>query len=1578
MKPWLPEEAASQGKSTTETDRVLPDDSATVVTGEHANGRAGSPPIAPTQSDGHSPDGASASLPVRRPSYGNDEPPLLAPAPLERAAAPKRQSKLHALATGALWLLGTKGLWLGALGVAVAMYAQKALIVDKELVASIRWYVLAIFLVLVGWHTTYRNKSVLVEVVPEESGERKEPEPTVVAAAEHPAQAPAASTLPVRVKSRVEGTVAAYSGPTTPATTTLPVRSRTRLEVAPATATAPQAKAASKTAGALGMLRSRFHGLVQDWPRYLVISVALLLNLYSANVLRGNYYSAVGGVGWLMSLGLLMTAFIGERRPKLRDPNAAAIDNEDRDRVRMVFLVELAFVLAIVALAFFLRVYRLDDLTGGMHGDEGETGMDAINIMEGGTVSPFMTGWFAHPNFSFFAAAGSMAIFGKDLFGLRILSTILSVLMLVPFYLLVRMWFGVRTALIAGILLAIMDVSIYFGKLGLNNIMTPFFLVGGIFFLARGLRSMRSLDFVLAGYSAMLTLYFYFAGRLTPFLLAAMLGYLFVLMPLVGLPGAYLALRRSDKLRSRVHALRGALLGQWRRVTPYFPKLIVFAVASICMASPWGVFYLDHQVEMNARSNDKFVLYPTNEPRMANEYQATHDPLYLGLRVPTNNDIYPFLPVVFEQTPLSVKVADDGFFARVFWGQANKTLSMFTYRADNSSFFTFTGEPAAKPIEAALLILGIVWALWKWRDHRLAILSIWFWGTVVAGGVLTIDAPYMPRMVGLVPVLAIFIALPLNKMAAEFYNAFGRVRAARPTRRARWQPKVARAVPAMLIVGTLVYLGLQNATDYDRFLNTYPFRDVAGQAYFVREMNKQVVAEGKPIPYYYDLGMHQLYWGHGDNRFVNHGTPGEDMTNPTNELPVIDTEGRDVVFMVWALNRHYLSVLRTYYPGGTEKDFVYGPPDNPSNLLTSYRVTSEQLDAHRTMRATYRPATGTPVERLEGGIGSSMPPPDGLAFPATASWAGSIVAPSMGRYRLAIEAPVGGNLIVNGTQVLSTTAQTPRVETELLLARGPHQITLTGAMPDAAAQVTLKWAPAGMELGPVAQQYLWNGPGQGLFGQISSQAGLDVAAVPGVAPTVQPKAISSRVDGFLGFRHSPDATIGGPLYATWTGTLNIVDPGLYVFDVHSNGDSAVFVDDKLVTVIRANGQPVQAGGQVELNPGPHKYELRYTWSSGTGYLEAFWTPPGRERVLLGPDVLRTDAGIIDPATLASEPPPADIPTPGQQPTSADQTRQPKAVLGSDAGMKEPRGLGVDKAGNMYVGDKGNNRVIVLGPDGKVIRTWGASVPADYKPEQGEAPEGTFGDINDVAVAEGADGVTYVYVLDALQRVQVFTAEGTQVGTYSATDLGLYGPNGAAIGPADEGGGGQRLYISSTGQNRVVNLPAFEEYQDAPQGTTLAQMAQSIEGNEGDRLEQPVDSVAHPTNPGILYSIDLKDRIVQLQLQTPFGNADATGTPTPVAWRISKQWRVPVGRAEGGSRLAISPDGKQVYMSDPDRSRVAVLNTETGLVSYFGTDGSGEGQFKGPSGIAVAPDGTLYVLERVNNRVQVFDMGETPK
>jgi DNA-binding beta-propeller fold protein YncE len=47
-------------------------------------------------------------------------------------------------------------------------------------------------------------------------------------------------------------------------------------------------------------------------------------------------------------------------------------------------------------------------------------------------------------------------------------------------------------------------------------------------------------------------------------------------------------------------------------------------------------------------------------------------------------------------------------------------------------------------------------------------------------------------------------------------------------------------------------------------------------------------------------------------------------------------------------------------------------------------------------------------------------------------------------------------------------------------------------------------------------------------------------------------------------------------------------------------------------------------------------------------------------------------------------------------------------------------------------------------------------------------------------------------------------------------------------------------------------------------------------------------------------------------------------------------------------------------------------TSTGnFVTSFGAPGSGEGQLDGPSGVAVAGDGTVYVVDSQNSRIQAF-------
>ena len=127
-------------------------------------------------------------------------------------------------------------------------------------------------------------------------------------------------------------------------------------------------------------------------------------------------------------------------------------------------------------------------------------------------------------------------------------------------------------------------------------------------------------------------------------------------------------------------------------------------MACVCLASPFAIYFIDHTNEMRHRSNDVLIF---NQPQvMADQYKVPHDPLYIGVRMPTSKDVYPVLPLVFEKTPVSIKLADDGFWPRVVWDQATTTLSILTYRHDTSPVYTVAGDPIAKPIEAALIILG--------------------------------------------------------------------------------------------------------------------------------------------------------------------------------------------------------------------------------------------------------------------------------------------------------------------------------------------------------------------------------------------------------------------------------------------------------------------------------------------------------------------------------------------------------------------------------------------------------------------------------------------------------------------------------------------------------------------------------------------------------------------------------------------------------------------------------------------------------------------------------------------------------
>ncbi|HEV8118573.1 MAG TPA: hypothetical protein VGQ32_08620, partial [Thermoanaerobaculia bacterium] len=685
-----------------------------------------------------------------------------------------------------------------------------------------------------------------------------------------------------------------------------------------------------------------------------------------------------------------------------------------------------------------------------------------------------------------------------------------------------------------------------------------------------------------------------------PLIALAFFAYLILVAPLAGLPGAYRRSRAAPGNPSPWAALSAAFRRRFGNAAALLPALGFYLVAAFCMASPWVAYYEDHRAEWDSRVHEKLVF---NQPQtMAAAHGARHEPL----KIP--------LPGSAAGSKRGITVARDGFWPRVLWGQLKATLSILTWNFDRSGVY-LTLEPAAKPFEAVLVVFGIAWALWRWRDGRMALLSIWFWMTIVVGGVLTIDAPYLARLVGILPVIAIFAAVALDKLALEVERLWRRsTRSAERAADARFVLTAA----VFFVVGILAERHLRDY--FGRFLGDQPFSGGMSFATFVRDTDARLVGEGRGRPRYYALGAHGIYWNFSVNRFLNPGSSGVDILNPSDALPVLDNEDRDVVFLVWANNQRYLPAIRLHYPGGEEGACRYGPQGRQREMFRYYLVRHEAIESHRVLQARYRSAHGGEIERLESGAGSAAPPLE-LSYPARAEWKGQLFAPAFGRYQFRVESLGAAFLTLDGTSFMPASDHSS--ETPVVLARGLHSISISATLPDSAARVRLLWAVADSDFRAVPTRFLWSGPAAALLGEVRWTEGEGAAAR---------ERVEYRRDSFLGFLQAEASLgIGYPFTATWKGTLRTPEHAFYDFESVSNNEGAIGIDGKRVLEARSPDlAPRAATARAELAPGPHPLEVSYSWTRGFGNLEVSWAPPEAPRELLGFPEVSTSGGAWRP------------------------------------------------------------------------------------------------------------------------------------------------------------------------------------------------------------------------------------------------------------------------------------------------------------------------------------------------------------
>lgn len=262
--------------------------------------------------------------------------------------------------------------------------------------------------------------------------------------------------------------------------------------------------------------------------------------------------------------------------------------------------------------------------------------------------------------------------------------------------------------------------------------------------------------------------------------------------------------------------------------------------------------------------------------------------------------------------------------------------------------------------------------------------------------------------------------------------------------------------------------------------------------------------------------------------------------------------------------------------------------------------------------------------------------------------------------------------------------------------------------------------------------------------------------------------------------------------------------------------------------------------------------------------------------------------------------------------------------GSGAGQfKEPRAIAVDGNGNIYVVDKGNHRIQKLDPAGNVIVTWGGE----------GSEEGKFKDPHGIAL--GPDGS--VFVADTWNhRVQKFDADGKFLLAWNAKDQSFWGPRAVAVG--SEG----RVYVSDTGNKRIVYFSNDGIQIDSWGG----------DGSGPGQLIEPV-GIAVMDNGDVVVA-DTGNR--RLQFFDPDGG-------------FEREWNI-YGWEEFYTEPYVAADGDAIYVTDSHHHRFARYRDGNLEGSWGSTQ-----QFNKPIGIAVGPNGEVYIADTLNHSIKRVEFEE---
>jgi tripartite motif-containing protein 71 len=316
------------------------------------------------------------------------------------------------------------------------------------------------------------------------------------------------------------------------------------------------------------------------------------------------------------------------------------------------------------------------------------------------------------------------------------------------------------------------------------------------------------------------------------------------------------------------------------------------------------------------------------------------------------------------------------------------------------------------------------------------------------------------------------------------------------------------------------------------------------------------------------------------------------------------------------------------------------------------------------------------------------------------------------------------------------------------------------------------------------------------------------------------------------------------------------------------------------------------------------------------------------------------------------------------------------TTGSGAGQFDfPSSIATDADGNVYVGERDNERIQVFDSSGSFLRMWGWGVDTGANAFQvctsscqaGIEGSGTGQLDNPFGLNIAPNGNLYV-ADQGNDRIQIFTPAGTPSGGWGVggtAESQFTNPGAIATDPFGN------VYVADTSNNRIQKFTSAGSFVrtwgwGVDNGANVFQICLSgchqglASLTPGDGQFFNPNSIAVDADADVYVGESENNRVQKFDLLGNF----------LTKWGTEGSGN---GEFSAPSGIAVDPAG-DIFVGDGGNNRIQKWSNDGDFLTKFGSFGTGDGQFDGPVDVATDSEGNLYVVEFFGNRVQKFGGG----